>query len=104
MAENYMRQREDYTKMHSQHNVDVDTPSHHHMHAEDRLSTILEEQTSKIPSVFYLAVAGAAAITSLALQFSDDRETKHLSQFVGMWVPSILIVGLYNKLVKRLGH
>jgi hypothetical protein len=28
---------------------------------------------------------------------------KHEAQFVGQWVPTILILGLYNKMVKQHG-
>ena len=96
-----MRQREDWTKMHDQHDLDIETPSHHHMHAEDRVSTMIEEQTSKIPSVAYLGLAVASMGVSLGLQLTDRKDWAH---FVGMWAPTILIVGFYNKFVKRLGH
>ena len=99
-----MRTREDYTKSHPQHNVDVDTPSHHHMHAEDRVSTMLEEQTSKIPSVAYLTLALGAMGVSAALMMSGDKKSQLWGNFVGQWAPSILIIGFYNKFVKRLGH
>jgi hypothetical protein len=29
---------------------------------------------------------------------------KHASLFIGQWAPSLLIIGLYNKLVKVEGH
>jgi hypothetical protein len=99
-----MRQREDWTQMHADHDVDVDTPSHHHMHAEDGISTFLEEQTSKVPSVAYLGLAVAAMGVSLGLQISERESSKHWSLFFGQWAPTILIIGLYNKFVKRFGH
>jgi hypothetical protein len=37
---------------------------------------------------------------SLILQASGK---KHASAFVGQWAPTVLILGLYNKLVKQLG-
>ncbi len=38
---------------------------------------------------------------SLTLQFLDKPR---VSLFVGQWAPTLLILGLYNKLVKQLGH
>jgi hypothetical protein len=35
----------------------------------------------------------------LTLQISGKR---HASMFVGQWAPTILVLGLYNKLVKQL--
>jgi hypothetical protein len=50
-----------------------------------------------VPSGAYLTLAvgciGASALLHLAGR-------KHDAQFVGHWVPTILILGLYNKLVK----
>ena len=68
-----------------------------HRH-EDRMTTKIERVTSKIPSGTFL-VAGLAAIgVSAALALSG--RVRH-ANFVGMWVPTILIMGLYNKLVKE---
>jgi hypothetical protein len=42
----------------------------------------------------------ASILTSLTLKvFGDD----HRSLFVGQWAPVLLILGIYNKLVKQLG-
>jgi len=38
---------------------------------------------------------------SLGLFFTKN---KHASIFFGQWAPSLLIIGLYNKLVKVEGH
>ncbi len=38
---------------------------------------------------------------SLALLLSGRRQ---VANFVGQWVPTILVMGLYNKLVKQHGH
>jgi hypothetical protein len=37
---------------------------------------------------------------SATLQIMGNR---HVSLFVGQWAPTLLIFGLYNKLVKQLG-
>ncbi|HYG75969.1 MAG TPA: hypothetical protein VEK08_13275 [Planctomycetota bacterium] len=65
---------------------------------EDVVTTNIERVTSKVPSGVFLGlgIACIAASASLALA----GKTKQ-ANFVGMWVPTILIMGLYNKLVKQ---
>jgi hypothetical protein len=48
----------------------------------------------------YLSLAIASIGISLALQLLGR---KHSAQFVGQWVPTILILGLSNKMVKQHG-
>ena len=69
-------------------------------HAEGRIARTIEEQTAKLPSDLFLWAAGASILGSLALQFSGRR---HESLFVGQWAPTLLILGLYNKIVKVAG-
>jgi hypothetical protein len=40
-------------------------------------------------------------VASAALQ---ARGNERMSLFVGQWVPTFLMIGLYNKLVKVAGH
>jgi len=70
-------------------------------HSEGTIARAIEEQTAKLPSDTFLWAAGAAISTSITLQLMDKP---HASLFVGQWVPTLLILGLYNKLVKQLGH
>ena len=60
----------------------------------------LESITSKIPSATFLGLAMGSIGLSLLLRLSGRKED---SQFIGEWVPTILIMGLYNKLVKLEG-
>jgi hypothetical protein len=60
----------------------------------------IEQQTAKLPSDLFLWAAGASIAASLMLQYSGRQ---HESLFVGQWVPTFLILGLYNKLVKVAG-
>ncbi|MBA3405202.1 MAG: hypothetical protein H0U13_11065 [Gemmatimonadaceae bacterium] len=69
-------------------------------HKEGRVAKSIEEQTAKLPSDTFLWAAGAAIATSATLQLIGN---KHASVFVGQWAPTLLILGLYNKLVKQLG-
>jgi hypothetical protein len=48
----------------------------------------------------FLWAAGASILGALALKsMGQDKD----SQFVGQWAPTLLILGLYNKLVKLHG-
>jgi hypothetical protein len=68
-------------------------------HAESRLTRLVEQQTAKIPShVFLLLALGAMAASAIA----EARHEHRASQFVGMWPAPLLVMGLYNKLVKTL--
>jgi hypothetical protein len=69
-------------------------------HPEGALTKGIEHYTSQIPSGTYLSLAVASIGLSLALQMSGR---KHAASFVGHWVPTILILGLYNKIVKLEG-
>jgi len=73
----------------------------HQPHREGKVAYMLEEQTAKIPSDVYLWAAVGTMVLSLGLMFSKK---KHASLFFGQWAPSLLIIGLYNKLVKVDGH
>jgi len=70
-------------------------------HKEGPIARAIEEQTAKLPSDLFLWGAGAAVAGSLTLRILDRERD---SQFVGQWAPTLLILGLYNKIVKELGH
>ncbi len=72
-----------------------------HDHSEGQVARAIEEQTAKLPSDTFLWAAVGAASASLTLQMLGKD---HASLFVGQWAPTLLILGLYNKLVKQLGH
>lgn len=69
-------------------------------HAEGKVARTIENQTAKLPSDAFLWAAAASIATSATLQMMGN---KHASVFVGQWAPTLLILGLYNKLVKQLG-
>ena len=70
-------------------------------HKEGGVAKSIEEQTAKIPSDVYLWAAVGTMALSATLFFTKN---KHASIFFGRWAPSLLIIGLYNKLVKLEGH
>lgn len=69
-------------------------------HKEGTVTKAIENQTAKLPSDTYLIGAGLAIGISLTLKLMG-KKTEAL--FVGQWVAPILILGVYNKLVKQLG-
>jgi hypothetical protein len=75
--------------------MDVDS------HEEGSLTRIIENQTSKIPSATFLALAVGSMALSLGL--AATRENKSIANFVGLWSPTFLLLGIYNKIVKTHG-
>jgi hypothetical protein len=69
-------------------------------YSEGHLAKMIEEQTAKLPSDVFLWAAGGSMVASLVFQLAGDHRK---STFVGQWAPALLILGLYNKLVKLQG-
>ena len=69
-------------------------------HVESSLTRLIEQQTAKIPSHVFLFGALGALGASLAFEVMDNQR---MSRFLGMWAPTLMIAGVYNKLVKELG-
>lgn len=65
---------------------------------EGSLTRKVEEQTAKIPSINWLALA----VGSMALSATTELifRKRDLGNFFGLWVPSLMLIGVYNKLVK----
>ncbi len=69
-------------------------------HSEGTVARMIEQQTARLPSDVFLWTAVGSMGVSLALHLAGKRR---MSLFVGQWAPSILILGLYNKIVKTHG-
>jgi hypothetical protein len=67
---------------------------------EGKTTRMIEKRTAAIPSGVFLGLAGAVIAGSLVLKLQGRHAT---ANFVGEWVPTILMLGLYNKIVKVLG-
>lgn len=67
---------------------------------EGPVAKAIEEKTSRFPSDVFLWTAGGAIAASIALQATHHKER---GNFVAQWVPTILLLGLYNKMVKLHG-
>jgi len=64
---------------------------------EGKTTSMIEAQTAKVPSMTYLSLAVGSMIASAALMAAGRRQ---LANFIGQWAPSLLVIGLYNKVVK----
>ena len=69
-------------------------------HAEGEIARLIEQQTAKVPSHWFLLGALGSMGLSLALELSGRSRA---SQFVARWPTPLLIAGIYNKLVKTMG-
>lgn len=68
-------------------------------HTEGKTTSKVEQQTSKVPSLAFFGLAVSAMAASAALVLAGRKQ---LGNFIGQWAPSILVMGLYNKVVKHL--
>jgi len=69
-------------------------------HREGEVARSIEQQTAKLPSDTFLWAAVAAMGVSAVMQMTNKKE---VSNFIGQWAPTLLILGVYNKLVKQHG-
>lgn len=69
-------------------------------HAEGAIARLIEQQAAKVPSHWFLFAAIGAMVASLGCEIADQRRA---SRFIGMWPTPLLVLGIYNKLVKTLG-
>jgi hypothetical protein len=69
-------------------------------HSEGPVAKAIERETAKLPSDLFLWAAGGSIAASLAFRATGRREA---SEFVGQWVAPILLLGVYNKIVKVAG-
>ncbi|MGE5568822.1 MAG: hypothetical protein ACM3S5_07280 [Rhodospirillales bacterium] len=67
---------------------------------EGRIARTIEERTAKLPSDFFLWGAAGSIGGALILRMMGKTED---ANFLGHWAPVLLILGLYNKLVKLEG-
>jgi len=74
---------------------------------EGRATQAIERQTSKLPSIAFLGLAFGAMAFSASLAASAHPQRRfgysrrlELANFVGQWAPTLLVIGVYNKLVK----
>jgi hypothetical protein len=70
-------------------------------HKEGPVASAIEEYTAKIPSdIFLWSALGSMAVSATLKVMKKDEE----ALFVGQWAAPFMLLGVYNKLVKQLGH
>jgi hypothetical protein len=67
---------------------------------EGGVAKMIEQQTAKLPSDWFLWAAIGGMGVSAALELAGY---KNKSRFFGQWVAPFLLFGVYNKLVKQHG-
>lgn len=70
-------------------------------YAEGKVAKAIESKTAKLPSDIFLW-SGLGALALSGALFCMGK--KHTSLMVGQWAAPVLIMGLYDKIVKELGH
>lgn len=75
-------------------------PVRRDVHRESELTRLIEQQAARIPSHWFLVGALGAMAGSLAFEIAGNER---MSRFLGLWAPTLLITGVYNKLVKTMG-
>jgi hypothetical protein len=81
--------------------LDTDPKAHpREEHREGPIARAIEQQTAKLPSDTFLWAAVGSMGLSLALEIMGEEKK---ANFVGHWAPTLLIFGLYNKIVKLQG-
>lgn len=69
-------------------------------HDEGPVAEAIEQQTAKLPSDIFLW-GGLGALATAAACFANGK--RHEALLIGQWAAPILILGLYNKVVKLEG-
>jgi hypothetical protein len=69
-------------------------------HREGSVARTIEQQTAKIPSDVFLWTALGSIGASLIFSIAGAQKK---ANFIGQWAPTLLILGLYNKMVKLHG-
>lgn len=67
---------------------------------EGKATQKIEHVTSALPSTTWLILAGGSIVASLVLKLVGKHQT---ANFVGQWAPTMLLLGIYNKIVKVAG-
>ena len=75
-------------------------PVRRDVHEESEVTRLIEQQAARIPSHWFLVGALGSMAASIAFEIAGNER---MSRFVGMWAPTLLITGVYNKLVKTVG-
>jgi hypothetical protein len=67
---------------------------------EDQFTGMIESTTGKIPSSVFLGAAVVSILGSVAFKAAKKHPE---ALFIGQWVAPLLLLGIYNKMVKQHG-
>lgn len=67
---------------------------------ESNIVKRIEKRAENIPSSYFVSAAAASVAIALGLAFTKKKQW---ANFVGQWVPTILLLGIYNKMLKSQG-
>jgi len=82
-------------------NMETTTENKNSQAHEGGITKMIENYTAQVPSgVFASMAAGGIVLSAVTALFSQK---KNLANFIGLWVPTLLLIGIYNKLVKLEG-
>ncbi len=70
-------------------------------HREGGLARPMEDIAAKLPSDTFLWLAWGSVLAALIAWFSGRRMA---ASFIGLWAPTLLLHGIYVKMVKQRGH
>ncbi len=67
---------------------------------EGPVARTIEQQTAKLPSdIFLWGALGSIGLSLVMMATGNEKK----ANFIGHWAPTLLILGLYNKMVKLHG-
>jgi len=58
-----------------------------------------DSKETSFPVSFFLAMAGGAI--ALSLTFALSRKKRSWASFIGQWAPTILMLGIYDKIISE---
>ncbi|NDD91878.1 hypothetical protein EBZ37_07310 [bacterium] len=76
----------------------IEQRTHGFRNRASRVSRQIAEGAQKLPAGSFVAAAGISALASLVLATSSRQ--KSWASFVGLWAPSLLLMGIYAKLLR----
>jgi hypothetical protein len=68
---------------------------------EGKVARSIERWTARVPSDVFLWTGVGAILCSLGFALGGKQK---VANFIGQWVPTVLLFGVYNKIVKVAGH
>jgi hypothetical protein len=69
-------------------------------HREGPVARTIEQKTAQLQSdTFLWAALGSMGLSLLMMAMGEEKK----ANFIGHWAPTLLILGLYNKMVKLHG-